>query len=206
MTVQSETELFLLGFLDARQEDTEIFRLWEVAGTSHVDPYSFFSGLDDDGTDPKFAVVTENNFGCDTPVNSGVYQWVFNTAIRSMANWVSNSTPPLEADRLSTTSDGTSLVYDSLGNALGGIRTPYVDSPSAILSGEGQTGPGQCYLWGTAQLFDADYMASEYVDKSGYLQAVTETADDAVAKGFLLAPDAERIKAAASLQWDMLSE
>jgi hypothetical protein len=48
-------------------------------------------------------------------------------------------------------------------------------------------------------------MASVYIDKAGYIQAVSEAAEDAVAKGFLLPPDAERVKAAASLQWDMLN-
>ncbi len=204
MTVQSETELFSLGFKDARQEDTAKFRLWEVAGTSHVDPYTFLGGLDDAGIDPQFAVLTENNFNCDSPVNSGVYQWVFNSAVGSMADWVANALAPPEADRLAITSDGTSLVYDAQGNVLGGIRTPYVDSPAAVLSGEGQSGPGSCNLWGKTQLFDADYMASLYVDKAGYTQAVSDATDDAVAAGFLLSTDAERIKDASALQWDML--
>jgi hypothetical protein len=48
-------------------------------------------------------------------------------------------------------------------------------------------------------------MASMYIDKAGYIQAVSEAAEDAVSKGFLLPTDAERMKAAAPLQWDMLS-
>ena len=47
-------------------------------------------------------------------------------------------------------------------------------------------------------------MATLYVDKQGYVDAVAEATDEAVAAGFLLEPDAERIKAAASLQWDAL--
>ena len=53
-------------------------------------------------------------------------------------------------------------------------------------------------------LFDAAQMATLYVDRAGYVQAVSEATDNAVDKGFLLSPDAERIKAAAELQWDML--
>jgi len=34
---------------------------------------------------------------------------------------------------------------------------------------------------------------------------VTEASDQAVERGFLLLPDAERIKAAAELQWDALN-
>ncbi len=52
--------------------------------------------------------------------------------------------------------------------------------------------------------FDAANMTSLYVDKHGYVQAVSDSADEAVTKGFLLPPDAELIKAAAALQWDML--
>jgi len=206
MIVQSETELNSLGFIDARQEDSSKFRLWEVAGTSHIDPYSFIEGLNDSGTDPQYAVVTEKSFGCETPVNSGVYQWVFNTAIHSMSEWVLNSVPPPNADRLELTSDNASFAYDLKGNVLGGIRNPYVDAPAAVLSGLGQTGPGQCYLWGRTQLFDAAYMASLYVDKTRYIEAVTEAAEKAIEKGFLLEPDANRIKSAASIQWDLLNE
>jgi hypothetical protein len=47
-------------------------------------------------------------------------------------------------------------------------------------------------------------MSSLYVDKSGYDQAVSDAADEAVNAGFLLPADAERIREASSLQWDML--
>jgi hypothetical protein len=111
--------------------------------------------------------------------------------------------PPL-ADRLELTDDQTDYRRDDLGLVLGGIRTPYVDAPPAILSGTPQAGDRFCRLFGTTELFDAAQMATLYVDKAGYVQAVSDEADKAVEKGFLLAPDAERIKAAAGLQWDML--
>lgn len=47
-------------------------------------------------------------------------------------------------------------------------------------------------------------MAARYVDRQGYIDAAAEAADQAVAPGFVLSPDAERIRAAASLQWDAL--
>ena len=72
-----------------------------------------------------------------------------------------------------------------------------------LLSGDLQPTSGTI-LFGGTQLFDAAQMASLYVDKAGYMQAVSDAADDAFEKGFLLAPDVERIKAAAGLQWDLL--
>ena len=49
-------------------------------------------------------------------------------------------------------------------------------------------------------------MASLYVDRTGYVQAVSDATDAAVDAGFLLPTDGERIKAAAGLQWDALAD
>ena len=51
---------------------------------------------------------------------------------------------------------------------------------------------------------DAATMAARYVDRDGYVAAVAEATDVAVEAGYLLPEDAERIKAAAGLQWDAL--
>ncbi|HBO12966.1 MAG TPA: hypothetical protein DD491_09305, partial [Halieaceae bacterium] len=68
---------------------------------------------------------------------------------------------PPEAPRLSLTDDGA-IERDEFGNAVGGIRTPYVDAPAASLSGEGNDGAALCFLFGTTELFDAATMASLY--------------------------------------------
>ncbi|MEQ8803231.1 MAG: alpha/beta hydrolase domain-containing protein, partial [Haliea sp.] len=96
---------------------------------------------------------------------------------------------------------GSAFLKDDLGNVLGGVRTPWVDAPVAILSGEGQEGDRLCFLFGTTVLFDAAQMASLYVDQAGYEAAVAEALDEAIAGGFLLEEDAARIRAAAPLQW-----
>lgn len=95
------------------------------------------------------------------------------------------------------------FVLDNLGNVMGGIRTLYVDAPSAILSGLGQTGGSFCGLFGTTDLFDAATMASLYVDQAGFVAAVTQAADSAVNSGFLQRTDADQIIAWAPQQWNM---
>ena len=73
------------------------------------------------------------------------------------------------------------------------------------LSGLGQPAADAfCRLYGTTKLFDASRMASRYVDKAGYVSAVREEAQKAVAERFLTQEDAQRIVAAAGLQWDDL--
>ena len=73
------------------------------------------------------------------------------------------------------------------------------------MSGALNEGDAGCRLSGTTELFDAATMASLYVDRDGYINAVAEATDKAVSDGFLLEPDAERVNAAAALQWDALT-
>lgn len=212
MTFQTETDILLLGYAKDRQQDSDLFRLWEVAGTAHADYYTTLAGFDDRGDDPFFAVMAEENsvaqgiLTCPLPLNAGPHPWVFNAALSSLVDWVSGGAPPPRAERLALDDAGTAFLRDGFGNVLGGIRTPHVDAPAARLSGEGQASGSFCFLFGTTELFDLAAMASLYIDRAGYVDAVSRATDEAVESGFLLPPDAERIRAAAGLQWDALLE
>ena len=50
LILEAETDLFLLGYYGARQDDTENIRLWEMAGTAHADLYLMATGASDTGT------------------------------------------------------------------------------------------------------------------------------------------------------------
>lgn len=206
MTFQTETDVVFLGFAPARQPDTDLIRTWEVAGTAHGDIYTFVTGRDDTVGDPVFASVVEENsvlgfISCDRPINNGPHHYVFNTAVRALDNWVANGTLPPTSPLLEINDDGSDYVYDELGNALGGIRTAYVDAPSAILRGEPNTGAGFCRLFGTTSLFSAAQMAMLYVDENGFVEAVTEATNEALEAGFLLQEDADAIITWAPQQW-----
>ncbi len=203
---QTETDVLLLGAINDRQPDSDRFRLWEVAGTAHGDYYSFIIGREDTGVDPRFLLVEEANgipgfLNCARPVNAGPMAWVFGAALRALDTWVRDGTAPPTGELLAVDDTGSAFLKDDLGNVLGGIRTPWVDAPVAILSGEGQEGDRLCFLFGTTVLFDAAQMASLYVDQAGYEAAVSAALDEAVAGGFLLGDDAARIRAVAPLQW-----
>jgi hypothetical protein len=209
INIQSETDVILLGAVDERQTDSDYFRLWEVAGGAHGDNYMLDSGRPDIGTGPEFTAVIENDtilgvIQCATPMNSGVIPWVYIAALDALDRWVREGIPAPEADRLATTDDLSDYLYDDVGNVLGGVRTPYVDAPAARLSGEFNDGNPICRLTGTTELFGAATMATRYVDRQGYIDAVAAATDQAVDAGFLLTPDAQRIRAAAGLQWDAL--
>jgi hypothetical protein len=202
MMLQTETDLFVLGSYPSRQDDSTNFRLWEVAGTAHADLYTFLDNRTDVGSNPKIAAVVENAapipgfIDCSKPVNAGPQHFVANAAMRALNTWLVDGTPPVTADRLEVAGTPATFVLDELGNVKGGIRTPYVDVPIAILSGEGQPREGSrfCFLSGTTYLFDASTLGALYADNAAYIDAVNRSADDAVSKGFLLAEDAALIK------------
>ena len=90
---------------------------------------------------------------------------------------------------------GTAFVLDGMGNVRGGIRTPYVDAPVAVLNGEGQPPADPfCNLFGITELFDDATMASLYPNKQAYIDAIDTTTDAAVKAGFLRPNDADLIK------------
>jgi hypothetical protein len=206
MMFETETDVAFLGYAQARQADTDMIRTWEVAGTAHGDYYTFVSGRDDKVGAPIFASVREESsvlgyINCDKPMNNGPQHYVFNRAVRALNEWAQGGDPPASSPDLELNDEGSDYVYDDLGNARGGIRTPYVDSPSATLRGEPNSGASFCRLFGTTSLFSADQMATLYVDETGYVNAVSRAADAAVAENFLLPEDADAIVAWAPQQW-----
>ena len=206
MTFQTETDVIGLGYAPARQEDSDNFILWEVAGTAHADFYTIISGRTDSVGEPRFAAVVEVSevpgfLQCGLPVNSGPMHYVFKTAVREMDAWIRGGDAPPAAPRLDLNDDGSDYVKDANGNSTGGIRTPFTDSPSAVLAGTGNIGDGFCRLFGTTALFSAEQMATLYIDEAGYAEAVAESTDAAVAAGFVLADDGQDIKDWASSQW-----
>lgn len=202
MMVQTESDLFLLGSAADRQDDSDGFRLWEIAGTAHADTYTT-AGAADRGDDPQYAVVVETSspvpgiIDCASPINSGPQHFVVSAAFAALQRWIASGTPPASADRLALDATGEGYLYDALGNVQGGVRTPYVDVPIARLSGEGQGGGGLCFLFGTTELFDAAQLSTLYPSHDAYVDAVGAAVDAAVGKGFVLQPDGELIKTAA---------
>src|SRR5690606_3505622 len=92
---------------------------------------------------------------CDKPINAGPMSFVLSAAVHALNDWVTTGTPPASAEILQAT-DFTlyspRYARDAQGNALGGIRTPFVDVPLAALSGTGNTGgEGFCLLFGTTE-------------------------------------------------------
>jgi hypothetical protein len=218
MTLISETDLIgsgLSGFWAADQADNDKLRIWEMPGTSHVDNYMFFIGGFDNGSAPiaKMAELwrpTDALFGgkMAKPINAGPqHHYLAMASLAALDRWVATGKAPPKAPRLETepaakAGEPPKLVLDANGNAKGGIRTPWVDAPTARLSGFGNTGGPFGFLVGVTQPFDAPALAKLYPGgKADYLKKFDASLGAAVKRGFILPADQAEIRALAAANW-----
>jgi hypothetical protein len=187
----TETDLYPpLGFLAARQDDTDTVRTWEVAGTAHAD-----RSLLDYNAEMASAAGFDLAAECGS-INQGPQAPVLRAGVRALRAWVVDGETPPEAPPLEV--EGDAIARDERGIALGGIRTPAVDAPVSVLTGEAPEGRSVlCSLFGDTRPFDAAALAEAYPTHEDYVDAVTEAAEAAVEAGFLLEVDAEAFVAEA---------
>jgi hypothetical protein len=87
-----------------------------------------------------------------------------------------------------------SYVTNSLGEAEGGIRTPQVAAPVAVVNGTGDTssaGGGFCKLFGTTIPFSAAKLAQLYPTHQDFVNKWDAAVASDVSKGYLLSADAK---------------
>lgn len=207
LNLQAETDQIPLGAYASRQDDSENFRLWEVAGSAHADRYVSNFGLRDAGNDVKTAAVTIARrpvpllTKCPDNVSSAPqHHFVAKAAIRALNAWIVDGVAPPSLPRLEINAAADGFETDAHGNALGGVRSPYMDAPIARMSGlnnAARQGDGLCFLFGSTTMLDAVTLHALYPTHDDYVAAVTNATDEAVNTGTLLAEDAELVITAA---------
>ena len=191
LQVETETDLLTLGFLAARQPDAQKLRTWEIAGSAHAEAYLTQSGFDV-APGGAAAAPSVTSF-CPNP-NDSHQTFVLRRALSDLRTWIASGKAPASSPLLET--EGNALKRDAHGNALGGIRTPVVDVPTATLSGLPAAGAGSnllCGLFGSRLPFDANKLRALYPSHADYVAAVTRATDAAIAAGFVLDADKAEI-------------
>jgi hypothetical protein len=102
----------------------------------------------------------------------------------------------------STPGAPSSLALDANGLAEGGVRTPWVDVPTARLSGAGNSGGSVGFMVGVCEPFDAMTLDRLYPGgKSDYLKKFEASLSSAIKAGFILAADRREILDLAALAY-----
>lgn len=192
MMLETETDLFGLGFYKALQPDTNLVRTWQMAGTAHADQSTLDYGIQSGRQWDKTSVVPDFTTLCGS-INDGPQPYLVRAAFSAMKAWVANGEQPPHSPAIKVT-DGSSIARDAHGDAIGGIRTPAVDVPTETLSGEYAPDKSViCSLFGSRTPFDAATLKQLYPTHDDYVNKVKASAAAAVKAGFLLPPDARDI-------------
>lgn len=193
LIVQSETEV--PSSSRARQPDGRRYRLWEVAGSAHYDEAALSQQLQI----PEEELASSPPLGCPQRVNSARTHFVLNAALHHLDRWIDGGDPPPRARRLDVVrGDPPTIERDDHGNAVGGIRLPEVQVPTATLSGVPAGGPGYCRYFGSTTAFDDATLAALYPTHADYVAAVDDAVDRLERAGFILPADAEEARRAAA--------
>lgn len=181
VVVETETDVAgILQYHPARQPDNAHLRLWEVAGTAHVDIYQLGESV-------------AKLFACPGGVNAGPDHFIVGAALAALDTWVADGTAPPEADRLKVDPAGTDYIRDATGIAEGGIRTPEVDVPVDVLSGLAPAASADasvaCLLAGSTTPIPETDLVARYGTRADYLAAYEAATDKAIDAGFVLSAD-----------------
>lgn len=207
----------LFGYGTATQSDTRGFRLWEAAGTEHLDNCVANLCATDTGTanhallqfDAMLNPPTAyGSFGtCTEPIGTGEEDYLLGAALHQLARWVRTGgaqggraadAPPLFAGQFVGETTPPPPVLDSHGNIVGGVRSPAVDVPVATLTGLPSNTPGFCFLAGTTVPFPAATLQQLYPTHGRFVAAWSRDVSRLAREGYLLPADAENLVRAAS--------
>ena len=222
--INTETEEALLGVptgLAYRRPDSDAqndrYRLWEVPGASHVSndldssPITEQRDLAELEGVPVAALAptgcAHQQFvggawvGVPGTVDPNTYPFsnIANAAFADLTKWVDDGIPPPHAARIEATPTRSGMVArDRFGNALGGLRTPFLDVPTATYSPTDAAAhltelSGLCILLGYNTPFSHATLHSLYRSHGDYVARVARESSDLVRQGFWLPSDAKQV-------------
>ncbi len=206
MMYETEADLLVLDYLPARQPPTRFIREWEVAGTAHYDTYGLLESMTDTGngaadvrtfdTMIKPASSFDNGaISCPVPLNAGAHTYELRAAVVALNHWVMTGAAPPQSPRLDVAGP-SSFAKDANGEARGGVRTPQVEAPIAVVTGIGTksgAGGGFCQLFGTTVPFSSAKLAQLYPTHQAFVKKWDQAVASDVSQGYLLPADATEL-------------
>jgi hypothetical protein len=152
------------------------YRLYEVAGMPHA---------------------PGGSGGCEGPASTFPITAVARGTFALLNRWVETGKKPPRAPRVKMAEIDTvsKIAPDENGNAVGGVRSPYVDE--ALVRYEAKApGPVTCQLAGHEVALDAAALAKEYPSVDAYMKKFTKGLDAMIEAGYVLPMDRAQLIAA----------
>jgi hypothetical protein len=154
-----------------RDEPGDRYRLYEIAGSPHV------------GEDP----------GCSSSSSFPTGAFVRAAAAR-LIRWVEEGVAPPLCPRIEieVAGDVSVAAVDEVGNAIGGMRSPFIDLPLSTYKVHAESG-GLFMLTGDEIPLPGDTLVRRYQTLDSYMQQFTAALDATIAAGDLLPIDRDEL-------------
>jgi len=178
ISTQTQSDYYWAGGHESLLDDSDRFRLYHVPGSSHV--WRPLLDAVPNGDELARAGFPPFEWECTVPAggqpNPYPLSYVLDGAFANLVRWSREGVAPPTASRISVTGAGqpdAATVLDAHGNAVGGVRTPYVDVPTGTYHPTSE-GPGYCgALFGSFVPFAEAELRSLYPTHRDYVDKVT---------------------------------
>lgn len=175
------------GTIGYRRADSATYRLYEVPGMAHVTS-------EPDSPLAPFSLGLQ----CDWPAGASSSTFkqthIWGMALDNLIRWVSRGVPAPHAPRIAVQADGTTIVRDASGNALGGVRSVVVDVATATIVPTSLNPGGvpgtPCGYVGYQLDFSQPRLVQLYANHGAYVNRVVKDVHRLVGGHWLLPDDA----------------
>jgi hypothetical protein len=191
MRVMSQSD-YLSGIAARRPDSDEpqdAYRNYEIAGAGHASPDELIYGPAP-GDIERTGVAVPPMQCNEGPRSRFPNSVAFNAAFRNLDEWVREGVAPPRAEHIRVESGKP--VLDDHGNVIGGIRSPYVDVPTAQWLGT-STGASFCFIAGHEKPFDRALLKQLYPTHAAYVSAVRDNVAALVAARFIVREDGDKL-------------
>jgi hypothetical protein len=185
--LQFNTQTEALFYSFQRQSETDKYRSWEIAGSSHMPKR--MSLISQQRTDRD---GMSNSLNTWSVIRTSEVNWfyVFDAALLHVHKWINGGSPPPIFEPIKV--EGRDYAYDQYGNVQGGVRLPELEVPTARYV----VGPSYP-LGGYTLQFSPEELKALYPTHEDYVAKITAAANAAKDAGIILPGAAdEYIKAA----------
>jgi hypothetical protein len=197
----------VIGSLAYRRPDADSprgrYRLYEIAAAAHIDKYAYSSmpvfpdqiaaaGAAQGSPEWPFTAM------CDPPIPLSAHpllKYSYDAALMNLDQWARKGVAPPHEERMQVAEGATpALVLDEYGHAKGGVRSPWVDDPTATYTTT-SPGPGTCAELGHAIPFTPDRLKALYRTPQDYIKKMSVDVDALVQAHWFTESDGKKMKA-----------
>ena len=182
----SESDKYPQGDID-NLEDSEDYMIWEHAGTAHV---SYKEAIES-------GYLNVRDRGSTTPAQCTKprytrppFNHAHNAAYHHLVRWIKGEGRPPSAPRFEFDPAGRKPLRDADGFVIGGVRTPEMQVPRALDTGE-NTGAGLCWLYGSHEPYSQEKLLTLYPTRADYVGKMNAALRKFFEDGYILAADAQ---------------